>query len=152
MLSLFLIWTSCTLLCFFAHDDVIKWTSSNGSIFRITGPLWGQSTGHRWIPLTTRCLFSLIYAWTNGWVNNRDAGDLRHHHAYHDVTVMRFYSCMAQAKSCNLQTLAQHDDVIKWKHFPRNWPLSGEFTGHRWIPHTKACNAGLWCFLRFALE
>ena len=24
--------------------------------------------------------------------------------------------------------------------------LCGEFTGHRWIPHTKACNAGLWCF------
>ena len=23
----------------------------------------------------------------------------------------------------------QHDDVIKWKHFPRNWPLCGEITG-----------------------
>ena len=22
-----------------------------------------------------------------------------------------------------------HDDVIKWKHFPPNWPLCGEFTG-----------------------
>ena len=27
-----------------------------------------------------------------------------------------------------------HDDVIKWKHFPRHWPLCGEFTGDRWIP------------------
>ena len=27
-------------------------TSSNGNIFRVTGPLWGKSTGHRWIPLT----------------------------------------------------------------------------------------------------
>ena len=27
-------------------------TSSNGSIFRVIGPLWGESTGHRWIPLT----------------------------------------------------------------------------------------------------
>ena len=25
-------------------------TSSNGSIFRVTGPLWGESTGDRWIP------------------------------------------------------------------------------------------------------
>ena len=25
-------------------------TSSNGNIFRVTGPLWGESTGHRWIP------------------------------------------------------------------------------------------------------
>ena len=27
-------------------------TSSKGNIFRITGALWGESTGHRWIPLT----------------------------------------------------------------------------------------------------
>ena len=27
-------------------------TPSNGNIFRVTGPLWGESTGHRWIPLT----------------------------------------------------------------------------------------------------
>ena len=27
-------------------------TSSNGNIFHITGPLWGEFTGHRWIPLT----------------------------------------------------------------------------------------------------
>ena len=24
-----------------------------------------------------------------------------------------------------------HDDVIKWKHFPRYWPYGGEFTGVR---------------------
>ena len=27
-------------------------TSSHGSIFRVTGPLCGEFTGHRWIPLT----------------------------------------------------------------------------------------------------
>ena len=27
-------------------------TSSNGHIFRVTGPLWGESIGHRWIPPT----------------------------------------------------------------------------------------------------
>ena len=27
-------------------------TSSNGSIFRVTGPLWREFTGHRWIPIT----------------------------------------------------------------------------------------------------
>ena len=46
----------------FPFDDVImKLTtigqhnmmmSSNRNIFCITGPLWGESTGHRWIPLT----------------------------------------------------------------------------------------------------
>ena len=27
-------------------------TSSNGNIFLVTGPLWGEFTGHQWIPLT----------------------------------------------------------------------------------------------------
>ena len=42
-------------------------------------------------------------------------------------------------------TLLCHDDVIKWKHFPRHWPFV--FPGHRWIPLTKAGEAELWCFL-----
>ena len=29
--------------------------------------------------------------WINGWVNNREAGDLRRHRAYHDVIVMQKY-------------------------------------------------------------
>ena len=30
--------------------------------------------------------------------------------------------------------------------------LCGEFTGHRWIPRTKASDAELWCFLWSALD
>ena len=33
-------------------------------------------------------MFSLICAWMNGWVNNREAGDLRSYRAHYDVTVM----------------------------------------------------------------
>ena len=33
-------------------------------------------------------MFSLICAWTNGWTNNWDAGDLSHDRAHYDVTVM----------------------------------------------------------------
>ena len=55
-------------------------TSSNGNIFRITGHLWGESTGDRWIPLTKASdagvfMFSVICAWTNGRANTRGAGD-----------------------------------------------------------------------------
>ena len=32
-------------------------------------------------------LFSFI-AWINGWVNTREAGDLRHHRAHYDVILM----------------------------------------------------------------
>ena len=33
-------------------------------------------------------IISLTSAWTNGWVNNGDAGDLRHHRAHYDIIVM----------------------------------------------------------------
>ena len=33
-------------------------------------------------------MFSLIYAWINDWVNNREAGDLRHQRGHYDVIVM----------------------------------------------------------------
>ena len=33
-------------------------------------------------------MFSLICPWINGWVNNREAGDLRRHGTHYDVTVI----------------------------------------------------------------
>ena len=59
----------------------VTMTSSNENIFRDTGLLWGESIGHRWIPLKWcgALKFFLICAWTNGWSNNQDAGDLRRH-------------------------------------------------------------------------
>ena len=36
-------------------------------------------------------MFSMIYAWTNGWANNQYAGDLRGHCAHYDVTV-KYYN------------------------------------------------------------
>ena len=33
-------------------------------------------------------MFSLIWCWTNDWVNSRDAGDLGRHSAHYDVMVM----------------------------------------------------------------
>ena len=39
-----------------------------------------------------------------------------------------------------------HDDVIKWKHFPRYWPFVRGIHRHLWILLTKASDAELWCF------
>ena len=64
---------------------VIMMTSSNGNIFRVTGPLYGKFTGHsphkgQW----RRALMpSLICAWSNGWANNRNSGDSRRHRAHY---------------------------------------------------------------------
>ena len=71
-----------------AHADVIKWKHFP----RYWPFLWGI---HR-SPVNSRhkgqwrgaLMFSLICAWLNGWVNNREASDLRRHRAHYDVIVM----------------------------------------------------------------
>ena len=70
--------------------DLNMMTSSNGDIFRVTGHLCEEFTGNsphkgQW---RRALMFSLICVWINGWVNNREAGDLRRHRAHYDVIVM----------------------------------------------------------------
>ena len=70
------------------HDDVIKWKHFPRywpfvqGIHRspVNSPHKGQWHG--------ALMFSLICAWINGWINNREAGDLRHYRAHYDVIVM----------------------------------------------------------------
>ena len=73
----------------FVHDGVIKWKHfprywpSVRGIHRspVNSPHTGQWRG--------ALMFTLICARINGWVNNREAGDLRRHRAHSDVIVMR---------------------------------------------------------------
>ena len=70
------------------HDDVIKWKHFPRywpfvrGIQRspVNSPHKGQWRG--------ALMFSLICVWINGWVNNREAGDLRCYRAHYDVIVM----------------------------------------------------------------
>ena len=44
----------------YLHCDVIKW-----KYFRVTGPLWGDTTGDRWIPLTEASVAELwCFLWS----------------------------------------------------------------------------------------
>ena len=69
------------------HDDIIKW--------KHFPRYWPFGRGiHRWPVNSPRkgqwrgaLMFSLICAWIIGWVNNREAGDLRRHRAHSDVIV-----------------------------------------------------------------
>ena len=47
----------------------------------VTSPHKGQWHG--------ALMFPLIFAWINGWVNNREAGELRRHLGHYDVIVMQ---------------------------------------------------------------
>ena len=67
-------------------------TSSNVDLFRVTGHLCGEFTSPHTGQWRGALVFSLICAWTNGWVNNRNADDLRRHRAHNDVIVMTLYA------------------------------------------------------------
>ena len=82
-------------------------TSSNANIFRVTGPLCGEFTGHRWIPRTKASDAELwCFLWSAPWVNNREAGDLSGHQAHYDVIVMCWW-------------LSYVSEYVPW------WPISG---------------------------
>ena len=85
------IWPICVISL---HDDVIKWKHF---------PLyWPFVRGIHRSPVNSlhkgqwrgALMFSLIWTWMNGWVNNREAGDLRHHGAHYDVTVMNRHNSL----------------------------------------------------------
>ena len=85
-------WAECLLFINgylgWPHDDVIKWKHfpRNWPFVRgihrspVNSPHKGQWRG--------ALMFALICVWINGWVNNREAGDLRRHRAHYDVVVM----------------------------------------------------------------
>ena len=81
------LWSSLGEQGVYFHNDVIKWKHFPRYY------LYGEFTGNRRIPRTKAtdvelwCVF--ILAWINGWVNNGEAGDLRHHRTHYDVTVIR---------------------------------------------------------------
>ena len=154
-------------------------TSPNGNIFRVTGPLCGEFTGHRWIPRTKASdaeLWCFLWSalWINGCENNREAGNLRGHRSHYDVIVILGAHDCNECPSILVSTcsMMHYGDVIMgaiasqitgisivYSFFhvqikeniktPRHWPLWGEFTSDRWIPITKAQCRGK-CFLLMA--
>ena len=82
------------------HDDVIKWKHFPRywpfvrGIHRspVTSPHKGQWRG--------ALIFSLICVWIKGWVNNREAGDLRRYRGHYDVSVMEVAELTRYCISC----------------------------------------------------
>ena len=117
------------------YSESFKWTkklwcmmtSSNGNIFRVTGHLCGEFPGDRWIPLTKASDAELwCFLWSVGWINNREAGDLRRHCAHYDVTVMgKVLSLCNQRCVCWLQSELPDRGGV-----PHIWVIK---RGHHWF-------------------
>ena len=86
-----IVWSSQWQLSIFvphleSNESASMMTSLNGDIFRVTGPLCGEFTGHRWIPLTKAGDAELwCFLRSTPWINNREVGDLRRYCAHYDV-------------------------------------------------------------------
>ena len=90
--------------------------------------------GIHWLPVNSphkgqwrgALMLSLICAWISGWVNHREAGDLRRHRAHYDVIVMRWLTVVWQTI---MLTVDPYDDLfrkteriggeMKWYHAAR---------------------------------
>ena len=64
------------------HDDVIKWKHFPRYWPFVRG-IHQSHRGNLWV-----WCFLWFADWINSWVNNREAGDLRRHHAHNDVILM----------------------------------------------------------------
>ena len=96
------------------HDDVIKW--------KHFPRYWPFVRGIHRSPVNSphksqwrgALMFTLICARINGWVNNREAGDLRRYRAHYDVIVMELYFMIFHAVD-SVQMLSS-TCYIYWEH------------------------------------
>ena len=148
----FFLHNNCVVPVIPIHDDVIKW--------KHFPRYWPFVRGiHRW-PVNSPhkgqwrgdLMFSLICAWINDWVNNREAGDLRRHLAHYDVTVMCDLNIPVVREgviymSNHRQTCHWHANRLDHIKTPCHWNtfrITNPFVHcYRWIPFTKVhkCSA-----------
>ena len=95
------------VLQLFIHDDIIKWKHFPYN--------WPFVQGIHQSPVNSlykgkwcrALVFSLSWGWTNGWVNNHKAGDLRCHHAHYDVTAMSLWQQRLYQTESSVQEITQ---------------------------------------------
>ena len=78
----------CCVCNMLLYDDVIKWKHVHRCWPFVRGIHWSAVNSPHKGQWRGTLMFSLMCAWTKGWVNNRDAGDLTHHCTHYDVTAM----------------------------------------------------------------
>ena len=112
--------------------------SWHGSAFHITGPLWGKSTSHRWIPFTKgqwcrTLMLSLMLAWKT--FEQTAERQVEMSWCWFDITVMmaEIFLCMCPANERRRYNVTS--SLIGWVH-TQNDP---------WITHRDLItNMHLW--------
>ena len=120
-----LFWNSIKGLIPFLEESVVTmrnawWRHQIETFFALlaicggNSPVTGKSHAQR--PVTRSFdVFFLICAWINGWINNRETGDLRRHRVHYDVIVMA--RGRMQQRSLNPDA-SRPRDWTNWLHKP----------------------------------
>ena len=114
------------------HDDVIKW--------KHFPRYWPFVRGIHLSPVNSpnkdqwrgALIFSLICTWTNGWVNNREAGDLRRHCAHYDIIVMIIVGDIYLHPCAKVMALFLNVKIFKLWRFQISWKF-GPFKKKSWL-------------------
>ena len=127
---------ACTY--YIIHNDLMKW--------KHFPRYWPFVRGIHWSPVNSphkdqwrgAYVFFFIWAWTNGWVNDRDDGYLRRRRADYDVTVMIRYVYISNILQCCLTVVFNRvNDMPRAKahYFATyiNYCISTHFFPYRWV-------------------
>ena len=79
-------------------------------------------------------MFSLIYAWINDWVNNREAGDLRRQHGHYDVIVM--WSVILPKRTNNTENISTSQPLMQVSQY-QAMRLGLERKVHKCLKHSQ---------------
>ena len=129
------------------HDDVIKWKHLPRYwpfLRGIHSPHKGQWRG--------ALMLSLICAWINGLINNREAGDLRRHRAHYDLTVMglRVFQFLHKIMLDTVIIDLLHKGHNAPVPYPAMHHFETEICTYVHITCTKRCAVGyVWCIEAF---
>ena len=116
------------------HDDVIKWKyfPHYWPFMRVIhrSPVDSPHKG-QW---RRALMFSMICAWSNGWTNNGDTGDLRGHCAHYDITVMILARCGShRRRKYNMFRRNNGDTITLHVRCDLGWPVW--LPKSRWVRH-----------------
>ena len=135
-----------SFLLYYMKDVVLhcstffKWNDSSSSSSRVITPLLCQNDAVTLVffYIVTHA-FRCFNLYTSDWLT-----------MINPLRILRIYLRHPQ-KQCSMNTLfmmtSSNGNISRVTGH-----LCGEYTGHRWIPHTKASDPEHWCFLSSASE
>ena len=97
-----------------AFQNRIMMTSSNWNLFRVTGLLWGEFTGHRWIPLAKASEAGL---WCFLW----SAPEQTVEQTFETPVIL---DATALIMTSQIYTVAIMKSTVTMKVFAKNYPLN----------------------------